>query len=596
MRLWAVRLGKQKRNNNLSEFSESGSLRRIMEIVRKILTPTALWSDFNDGLPLRESKVNEMVYDGIVYSEVYFSGRETESGRVRIYGLYAKPQNLSANKKIGGVLILPDFCETVNLDAVNFYVRLGYSVLMVDYRGEHPSSPQYTNYPSEISYANLLQAGDVFKVERTAKECCWYEWAAVAKYAVTFLKTRPEVDKVGVIGIKQGANVGWQSLFGDKNVSCFVSVFGMGWQAYKGVFRHVSGDIELDDERYRWLGGVDAHVYAQYVNCPVLYVAGTNSPDFDCDRGPDTLMRLKPEAEWSFNYAPRFRDTINKKCGDDVSLFLKKHLAKAGANLEKLYFPASPQVKTAAGDDGTSYFAEVIVAEPEKLKKVTAYFSEGISAPGLRNWQPMQTVKRDHARVIFRSPLGGNCEFGHVFAVAEYKNGVTVSSKIVYGKFNRLNVHPSNMLYTSDMGTDCFCIASENGNTTGDFIFNESDGVKLAECANGITGVSSRYGLLTYKIGEARFKPERRSILKFDVYSPEFARLKISLMVGDAVGDTEEYSVVVSLDGCKAWRNVQVAFADFKNAKNFALRDFDSVAAIKLESASLFAINNLLLI
>ena len=58
-----------------------------MEIVRKILTPTALWSDFNDSLPLKESKVNEMVYDGIIYSEVYFSGRETESGRVRIYGL-----------------------------------------------------------------------------------------------------------------------------------------------------------------------------------------------------------------------------------------------------------------------------------------------------------------------------------------------------------------------------------------------------------------------------------------------------------------------------------------------------------------------------
>lgn len=567
-----------------------------MEIVRKILTPTALWSDFNDSLPLRESVVNEMTYDGIVYTEVYFSGRETQSGRVRVYGLYAKPHNLPATKKLGGVLILPDLYETVNLDTVNFYVRLGYCVLMVDYRGEHPNSPQHTNYPSEIEYANLLKAGDVFKVERTAKECCWYEWAAVTKYSLKFLRTRPEIDKIGMIGIKQGANVGWQSLFGEKNVSCFVSVFGMGWQAYKGVFRHVSSEIELDDERYRWLGGVDAHAYAQYVDCPVLYVAGTNSSDFDCDRGTDTLMRLKPGVEWSFNYAPRFRDTINKKCGDDISLFLKKHLAKAGANLEKLYFPASPQVKTAAGEDGNYYFAEVVLAEYEKIKKVSAYFSEGISAPGLRNWKPMQLVKRERERCYFRAPLGGDCDFGHVFAVAEYKNGVTVSSRILYGKFSQLTVHTSNMLYTSDMGTDCFCVASESGNTTGEFIFNENDGIKVVECADGIAGVSSRYGLLTYKIGEARFKPGRRSILKFDIYSPEFARLKVSLAVGNAAGETEDYSVTLALDGCKAWRNVQVAFTDFKNANNFALRDFDSVAGVKLESVSLFAINNLLLI
>ena len=79
-----------------------------MDNVRKIITPTALWSDFNDSLPLKESKVNEMIYDGIIYSEVYFSGRETESGRVRIYGLYARPQNLPSGRKIGGGLILTD--------------------------------------------------------------------------------------------------------------------------------------------------------------------------------------------------------------------------------------------------------------------------------------------------------------------------------------------------------------------------------------------------------------------------------------------------------------------------------------------------------
>lgn len=568
-----------------------------METARKILTPQAIWSDFDDSLPLKDLSINEMSYDGITYSEVYFSGRETGSGRVRIYGLYARPKDLPANRKMGGVLILPDYTETVNLDCVNHYVRQGYFVLMVDYRGEYGETKDYTKYPTEIEYANCKKAGDVFKVERSAKECCWYEWAAVAKYAIAFLRSRSEVDKIALIGIKQGANVGWQALFGDKNVSCFVSVYGMGWQAYKGVFRHVSADIDLDDERYLWLGGVDAHVYAQHVNCPVLYVAGTNSPDFDCDRAIDTLTRLKPEVKYSFNYAPRFRDTINKRCGDDISLFIKKHLARDGVNTDKIYFPDAPVVRTAVGEDPTTFFAEVEFAMPDKLKSVSVYLSEGIAAPGRRNWAPMQYVKQNAAKKFYMKKLGGGADFCHVFAVAEYKNGVTVSSKIA---FSRLNDHvlprSSNMIYSSGLGTDCFCVSNEKKNTIGNFIFDENDGVILANCANGITGVSSRYGLLTYKIGENRFKPERRSIVKFDVYCDEYTKLYVSLMNSDEIGNLTPYTVKVELNGCKVWQNVQIAFFDFKSECNFGLREFDNIAAIKLEAESLFAVNNVLLI
>ena len=139
-----------------------------METARKILTPQAIWSDFDDSLPLKDLSINEMSYDGITYSEVYFSGRETGSGRVRIYGLYARPKDLPANRKMGGVLILPDYTETVNLDCVNHYVRQGYFVLMVDYRGEYGETKDYTKYPTEIEYANCKKAGDVFKVERSA--------------------------------------------------------------------------------------------------------------------------------------------------------------------------------------------------------------------------------------------------------------------------------------------------------------------------------------------------------------------------------------------------------------------------------------------
>ena len=208
----------------------------------------------------------------------------------------------------------------------------------------------------------------------------------------------------------------------------------------------------------------------------------------------------------------------------------------------------------------------------------------------------MQLVKQDKEKKYYRAMLGGDSDFTHAFAVAEYKNGVTVSSKIVYGTLARMSVRASNMLYTSDMGTDCFTPANEKLNAIGGIIFNESDGIRLAECSNGITGVTSRYGLLTYKIGENRFKPGRRSILKFDVFSSDYTVLKISLLTGNKLGELEEYSVKVNFGCNNSWYNVQVAFTDLKNEMNFSLKDFESVSAIKIESDSLFAINNVLLI
>ncbi len=568
-----------------------------MENVRKILTPSAVWKDFNSDLPLKESKVNEMTYDGISYVEVYFSGRETESGRVRIYGLYARPQPLPMNRKLGAVLLLPDYKETINLELVNHFAKMGYAVLMVDYRGDVGESTNHTNYPTEIDYANYGKE-DMFRVERTAKETCWYEWVAVGKYALSYLKSRPEVDKIGVVGIKQGANVAWQLLYNETRVSCFVPIFGMGWQAYKNLFKCESGDITMDDERYRWLGGVDAHVYAQYCQCPVLYLAGTNNSDFDCERGVDTLARVSKEIKCSFNYTPRFRDAINKKSADDIALFLKKYLTKAGAASDRLYFPESPTVTLAFSEDFRSVFAEVSTDETDKLKSLTLYLSEGIANPSWRNWSVMQPVKNKNTadKKYFKQQLGGGVPFVHVFAVADYKNGVSVSSRIVYKKLEKPSpVTLANMLYSSRNGVDCFTVYDEKSTSIGKILFCENGGIELAECANSITGATSRYGLLNYRISENRFTPNLRSIIKFDVYCEDYTALNFSVMI-DEGGVLVPYSSKVELKGSKVWQKVQIDFASFKNEQRMSIKNYEKIVAVKIDAESRFAVNNLLLI
>lgn len=568
-----------------------------MDSVRKILTPSAVWKDFNGNLPLKDSKINEMTYDGISYSEVYFSGREINSSRVRVYGLYARPNPLPSNRKIGAVLIMPDFCDTINLEIVNHFAKMGYAVLMVDYRGGVGESVNHTIYPSELDYANYGKE-DMFTVERTAKETCWYEWACVGKYALSYLQSRVEVDKIALVGIKQGANVGWQMLYKEDRVACFVSLFGAGWQAYKGLFKSEGTDIEMTDERYRWLGGVDAHVYAQYCECPVLYLTATNSPDFDCERGVDTISRVKDVSKCSFNYTPRFRTTINKKSVDDIALFLKKYITKAGAVSDRLYFPESPVLSLALGDDKRQVFAEVSNFDGEKLKNLTVYLSEGIADPSKRNWCQMLPIKTKSTEKFryFKISLGGGVDFVHAFAVAEYKNGVTVSSRIFVKKLPEVIQSTStNMIYSSRNGVDCFTVCDELSSSIGKIFFVENSGIELAECANGITGATSRFGLLNYRIVEKRFNPGQRSIIMGDVYCEDYTRLKVSVVLSEK-GKHHPYFTVVELRGSKVWQKIKIEFANLKDENRMSIKNYEDIVAIKIEAESRFAVNNLLLI
>ena len=130
-----------------------------------VLTPVTLWQAFDDSLPLKEIKLNTYSIQSANISNVYFSGRQTEKGRVRIFGVYAEP----TKKSIGSLLLLPDVYDTVDEEMVMYFANLGYNVLCVDYRGEYHDVTNYTKYPEDVSYANYINRGRTFDyVDETA--------------------------------------------------------------------------------------------------------------------------------------------------------------------------------------------------------------------------------------------------------------------------------------------------------------------------------------------------------------------------------------------------------------------------------------------
>ena len=58
-----------------------------------ILTSVTLWKDFDDTLPLETEMVSETECGGMLIRDVFFSGRQTEKGRVRVYAQYIVPKD-----------------------------------------------------------------------------------------------------------------------------------------------------------------------------------------------------------------------------------------------------------------------------------------------------------------------------------------------------------------------------------------------------------------------------------------------------------------------------------------------------------------------
>ncbi len=558
-----------------------------------ILSPVMLWENFVASLPLKESNISEEVYGDVVYRDMYFYGRDTEDGRVRIYGVYAKSKSTGKKSNKGAILILPDACDTVNYDLINVYVSQGYSVLMIDYRGEWEGVENYTKYPKCISYANYNVSKDKLdEVEITAKQTCWYEWAAVAKYAVSFLKSRLEVEKVGVLAIRNGANVGWMLCGTDARVDCFVPCFGAGWRGYRGIYKNNSQELRANDSLLRYLAGVDAHAYAQYVRCPVFFMTATNSSDFDFDRSVDTMMRISEGVINYTNYTPHLRDVLNKESKRNIDLFFAKYLLDF-----KLLFPKEPVLTCAVEGDTVTCDLELDFSELKRPKNITVYVAEGGSNPANRDWNTAKMLKglrEDKRSFVYK--IVGNCDFVTLYAVIEYRSGVTISSKSVCKKANFVNPLPQKLLYASKDKLGSFTVYNLKDKSVGGLFFLEEGYIDYLPGANGINGISSPYGLVSYKINNGNVLLSSSSIVLFDCYVEEFTTLKVVLMAELSPLETVDYCSYVDLRGGSIWQNVSLKAGDFKNSARLSIKDFSKVVGIRFETETKCIFNNILII
>ncbi len=553
-----------------------------------IYTPLSMYFDFQPNLPLRESTVSEERVGDIVYSEVYFNGREVSEGRVLIYGIYARHID---GKKHNAILIIPDYKNGMDINVINLYAKLGYDVLMFDYRGEWGGQDNYTHYPSMLKYANLKYAGRHLDfADADARHTCWYEWCCVARYAVSFLRSRIETNKIGVLGIKNGADIMWHLLSCENRISCAVALFGAGWRSYKNVVKYSNQKNEVTDERIRFLAGIDAHAYAPYCKCPVALFTATNCGEFDADRAHDTIRRVNANVDKFFCLAPRMENAVNFNCTRNIELFFGVYL-----NGQRIQLAVDPIINLEV--IGEAVRLEVIVPEELKPRLVDIYVCENQNVPSRRNWIKLaDTVKDGETRFYSDYTLinGGGTLFA--FAVIEYRNGITVSTPITSKKCPETPVIKTNLIYSSNDGVSDFIYAVSPNDVIGDAILYKRSPLETKKGPMGIVGITSRSGLRSYKLNDRCVEIKSDSVFKFDLYCSEEISLNVVLASFAGTKDEQIYNIEIDVPKGEVWQNIVLELKAFKTKDGMSILDCNSIDYIQFTANGQFGINNVLLI
>lgn len=553
-----------------------------------ILTPATIWTEFDDTLDTNSEKVSAKTVDGIVYESLYFYGRETGEGRVKIFGVFAYNEASPARET---VLIFPDSSNSIDEDILKLFVGKGYSALMVDYRGEWDGENNRTVYPENISYANTVKCGRYKDfVDESADKTSWYEWVALGIYARKYIVGRTQSENIAVVGIRDGGEIAWK-LAAAKKFSCLVSVCAAGWLAYAGISKFESDETSLDSERYRFIAGIDSQAYAPYVQCPVILLCSTNDSRLDYDRAYDTFSRINPDyaGESVIVYSVQCDSSIGMNSTADMFMFIDKYLMR-----RQIFIPQPVEIGVTV-DSEQNLVASAKYDPSGELAEVGLFFAEDCLDPSIRDWNLCRRSEKitEHEHKFFLDIYEETSTL-FVLGYAKYANEFTIWSKVavkkISGRFKNTR-NKSRVFYTSKNGTDGFYVADPCSVAIGGIFFTDSImSPQIVTKAKGIKGIYSVQGLTTYRINSPMYAPKKGDVLKLDVYCDVTS--EITFTIEDATdGETYKHSQSV-LGG--VWQSVILESKLFKTVGGNQLSDYAHNLRLCINCDVQYAINNVM--
>ncbi len=558
-----------------------------------ILTPTLIWKGFNVENDFNEQVIAGTNDESFSVRNLTLKGRTTKDGAVKIFATVVK----SENKKIqNAILYLPDLGEQPDEKVVKDLANHGYIVMTVDVCGKKDDLQYYTEYPDSIAYANYENAkSNLYAVPGDANRTCWYEWACVLRYGLAYLKSLPEVKKVGGLAVGESATALWQVAGMDKDLDVAVFTLNAGWIGYRGTDKF-GGQVEpqFSDEMLKFVAGIEPQSYAMHVTCPVLVLSATNSNKFDCDRVYDTLTHINEEVYSTVNYSVGHVNSVNAQAFETAKIFFDNFLNKA----KPMALPSYIDIKSDCVDGKIKFSIE---GEVSGIKDVAVFVAEETTKPSNRCWKKLNDYEKDSetGELVFEFSPFSHSETVIAFAQATYKNGFTMGSKVIAKRFCEKEVnlaYKSNVIYSSrnQNAESVFVSAMQSASKFGKIETADEPCVEIKKGPMGISGAYCANGLLTFKINAKTDRPSEGAMLMFDLYAKNKGANCVKL-IADYFGEKIEYFAWFNVLGGEVWQNVQIEQNKFKTEQGMSLKSFEKIDALEFVAGDgEYIINNAL--
>ena len=569
-----------------------------------ILSPVTIWKKFDLTQELNAETVEETLSPaGFCVQSVFFYGHVTDGGeRVKIYARFTRP---CGEEKAPALLLLPDALETGE-ELADYFALRGYATLIPDYCGKRAQSAEnnksgaenassekasaekarYTQYPACVAYADYVNAGALDRLEsENVEKSAWFEWAYVALYALEYLKSRNDVAKIGVAGVRLGGEIAWMTML-SPDICCGVAINAAGWRSHLGVSKFGGAAVAgvaaqgEDAEAVRsFIAGVEAESYAPFVKCPVLMCCAMEDTFFDCDRAYDTFVRLGNPEGSAIVYSADSGKCIGPNALADLDMFLERHLKG-----RQIYIP-KPLSLTMREADGGAIELSVSADADALVKSLSVYYAEGRGGQNssCRSWQRIRKIAggelKNHGAECSCEPFAG-AEYAFAYAVAECVNGFKTVSPVVGKKLCEKKSAAVKSRVISVGEKDGFAVADYQSESLGGIFLEKESMPETATGYGGIRGVCSHAGIRTYRISSPRFVADEGAVLKADLYSAFDTSAKITVETGER-GAVSQYSVVVPVSGGGKWKRVLLRAEEFKDeATGAPLNSFSQGLAI----------------
>ena len=438
-----------------------------------------------------------------------------------------------------------------------------------------------------LSYAQAPECfSHLYTITSTGRETPWFQWAKVARRAITMLSGLRYVDagRIGLIGVDIGAQIAWQTAGMDGRVRALVPINGGGYLWRRGTPRFPGGERELpsDDEERAFSAGVGAETYAKFVSCPTYYIVSSNSSNTDADRAGD-ILALVPAPSKVLLIVRGSASQISVSAYESLILWLRKNFAHDSKPVPM------PEISFRV-EENSLYLHLKCSGAPQE---VSAYFSSGEPVSFARTWTPLsspQTVGEDE--YLYRIPVRRPDDLVVAFATVTGKDGMLSSSRIAGVIPSDKGVHSSaqksasasRIVYSGDMGTGLFWVVTD------DFFLDESV-LAARKGPFGITGVGTSEGTLVLcRTSRDDFSCGKNAVMQMDVYS---AHPKTVTFTFVSYPDLTRYSCHVELTGGDFWQKVSLSAPECKDEIGKPLSRFGCCKQLIVSGAENAVFNNI---